>query len=917
MSRNESDSNSGYESARNNESSYESANDFSPRPEFVKQFRNQTLSQFNKRNPSTTKSNVLATMEQHLYGYRNLYVLSSIYRIQKKYQAIMSMILANPPPKTTYKNEITIFVVAHGMDKKFVNRRTENIFENVRIFGIKNTNRLLPADYTLHTPSKTTKIYYNYKNVLLELLVNDAFSYPMEQREALIKSVFKLHYAYFPDDFLKHRGAKSEMKEFIDPDVGFFQPVIDHEWLLEYDFEGAPYQAGTFLVVDSTIESDLPHTCQGNRVLDLATDKENHLLQSKYWRDKLRFDENQGNILSLVELVTRLKKYGGYERINILDMSCRVNRDPFFHSRNVTSALKRLQRMGEYNEPVVPFNFKPTYNDSLSKSRKPYSKTIGTRKTGGAAQQGLATQQGLAVKKGLASQQALAMRPFTQENLLGLLMDDIRNDTPLKSTHMYQMYKRIVPRARINGDRKQLLYTWYLMIMLGFLSDDYERNEECLLILKGGKCIQFLVDGAYESEDIDVKVMNINSKKSLQTVSEQLSLQLTAGLEEVSVLKPSRFNPHLFKISYVADDMGRKRYIPIMDIDFKELSCEIDIECRLKRILSATEVHPVFMISLPFIQSQTLIYNTYPVSIQITEKKELIKEYDTILRDAIINDILDGRAGPLLNKIIELFNDFNASRGQISPEMNEKINQFLSREGQNKELERKIYHFIIGNGLDSVFYLKKFKRALEGLESNKNRFYQIHMKAAKDAVKIAHERTQRINQLKIVASSASNMAKAFDERRKRRQQISAISVQAAQVASKINEQRERFAKEQEELAKYYDVLPYNNLPQNRELTSDQVLSQQNTLLSQALTDSVEEFYDATNISNENRQRIERNVEAYVKRRNTESKTKKKKRRGKPAKQETKNEESKEDTNSNNNFKRLYKSARRRGYQGLE
>jgi hypothetical protein len=205
---------------------------------------------------------------------------------------------------------------------------------------------------------------------------------------------------------------------------------------------------------------------------------------------------------------------------------------------------------------------------------------------------------------------------------------------------------------------------------------------------------------------------------------------------ELSILEPKTEKDQIYKISLL--EPGRPPN-PLMDIDFRELTCvygkETEIECRLKKILSTTESTSAFIDDLDFIQSETLTYNTYSIAIQIREKSELIYEYKKILKDDIIKNITNDKS--LVDELMEVFisTEIGQMRGATTTDMMTKIRKYTP------EIQRTIYDFIGHYGLDPVFYIQKFRRGFKGLTENADLIHR------KEIIRLEEEEKREKKQL--------------------------------------------------------------------------------------------------------------------------------------------------------------------------
>ena len=125
------------------------------------------------------------------------------------------------------------------------------------------------------------------------------------------------------------------------------------------------------------------------------------------------------------------------------------------------------------------------------------------------------------------------------------------------------------------------------------------------------------------------------------------------------------------------------------------------LECRLKNALSHIEPVTIFMDDLGFIEDTNLNYNTYPISVQINEKNELIKHYE---------DVLD-------QKIYKIFGYMSVISKKKLIEFLYRFFKFQSDSNDNPEFNSEtIVRFIQQTRMTEIFFLEKFNRALTGLK---------------------------------------------------------------------------------------------------------------------------------------------------------------------------------------------------------
>lgn len=687
-----------------------------------------------------------------------------IYKIQKRYQNIKNKILNHKPSTQPYKNEICLFVFSHGSDTKFYRKpihESEELFENVRIFGLKDTNRVYPAALNLTSmyTGQHIKVYHDYQKIITELLSNETFSYSMKDRERLIESTFKTYYSHIPRNLIEqYHQTDSGTRYFINPPIGNFRPVLDHKWslVLDPEFVDTSYPTATFLALKTTKQDDIDHTCAFNADI---TNIDNNLFKSPFWAEKLGLNKDKPHIL-LSELVRKLKEYG-YEHIHIIDISCRGS---FYKDKEVLNSIKFLQhRKNDYTEEVTKSPIR------VSQAKEPklfnYLPTIKS------------------IKGGASTEEFVLKSPI--EQLKDYLIHDL--DKPLSETYMYQIYKKIIPETKPDEpNKKKAIYTWYFMILLGYYTEIYEREYGAEIAVKGGRSIQLLIDGNYKSDDLDIKVLD-GGDKPKQEIARLLSEELTQGLPNLSVLKPGPRNEGIYKIS-----LSENGFIPLVDIDFRELSCDKGpktIECRLKNILTHVEPTTVFVDGLDFMEDTILSYNTYPITIQITEKMELIREYDYALNYNINHHFKNINEFQKYNLIQFFYSFFDLTKKENDPsKLAKAITGYSSASGIN---EQQLVRFIQTTKLSDIFYLEKFNRALKGLQQMTRKERENEMRRATQAIKDAEDRLNHRKELfkKIIKAVKSAAAEKMEQEAIR---------QVEEEIKRLEKQREARIKEMEE-----------------------------------------------------------------------------------------------------------------------
>jgi hypothetical protein len=389
------------------------------------------------------------------------------------------------------------------------------------------------------------------------------------------------------------------------------------------------------------------------------------------------------------------------------------------------------------------------------------------------------------------------------EHLRNLLNDDHKTGT----THIHDIFKSIIPEKITYQSPIQGLLSEYFMILLGHFTKIYE-SDGITLALKGGRSIQLLVDGAYKSDDMDIKIISTPEGKTKQEVAEEVANRLVSGLLPVdyplSIQTPNPKRPHtegIYKIS-VMTSTGFKA---LVDVDYRELECvePTSIQCRLKNILS----------ELVTIQIGDLYYNTYSVETQRTEKEELIKEYKGTLRQGLI-DALKG-IDPVNDKqfIDELQKTFEKMKpetgylGGIPVSIIKQINEFFEKHSKYRHYEGMIMEHISKVGLGDVFLLNKFERSLKDLKrgSRKERELKAHLIHRKRILTHAHRRlgkSMRAFKTRKNEEKASAHHKQLLETRAKRM----LSQSMSAFKSRKNEEKAKTRKNIETANQHYQQL---------------------------------------------------------------------------------------------------------------
>jgi hypothetical protein len=356
---------------------------------------------------------------------------------------------------------------------------------------------------------------------------------------------------------------------------------------------------------------------------------------------------------------------------------------------------------------------------------------------------------------------------YIRNHVLAMFLTDLLNilqnpDTNLSETHMYKMYTQIIPETiPEHSNKKQAIFTWYFMILAGILTEKYEE-EGNVFAIKGGRSIQLLVDGTHSSEDMDLKIIKTQHGLSKQEFAKILVSEFVHNIppKHLSIKPPDETNDTRYKISLQESVTGQKdsKYTALVDIDFKELNCnkgEHSIDCKLKKILTRNE-------SVRVVVDDTILkYNTYPISIQIKEKQELIHYYENEIYENVKENF------PELNSTLQQnFKDFLISfqvyKQSLEGKMYEHKQAELLSQHLNKFIsanpgftESSIIKYFAKNKrtIESfIFFIEKFNRGLNGLmvpsrkekeAIMKKKRADLFAKMSKAVIRAAHEKKER------------------------------------------------------------------------------------------------------------------------------------------------------------------------------
>ncbi len=201
----------------------------------------------------------------------------------------------------------------------------------------------------------------------------------------------------------------------------------------------------------------------------------------------------------------------------------------------------------------------------------------------------------------------------------------------LKRTKIYYLYQQVITEpliieypAYFDKFTDILIYNinlWYFALQLGI------ANKEIEFTIKGGFSIQLMVDGKYNTEDIDVKV---NSKTDAQRLYELLLKLFPENIPfgytyssrffkdkeqyKVSISRPNGMKTALIDIEYSSPPNNTRDYLNEKENHYR------------KAIIDRTE----------FIMKFTI----YPLDKQIGEKTFLLNKYGGLLK-SYMNNIID------------------------------------------------------------------------------------------------------------------------------------------------------------------------------------------------------------------------------------------------------------------------------------
>ncbi len=353
------------------------------------------------------------------------------------------------------------------------------------------------------------------------------------------------------------------------------------------------------------------------------------------------------------------------------------------------------------------------------------------------------------------------------EHLRNLLDSDYKTGT----NHIHEIYQQIIPEKGNYETREQELLTQYFMILLGYYTNKYKSAK---LALKGGRSIQLLVDGMYNSEDMDIKIVKVSDSRTKQEVAKEVAETLVSGLPAeygLSIQEPDPKRPLTEGIYKISMPGTIRRFKALVDVDYRELECQklVDpdsIQCRLQKILSNTET-----ISIPAKVSNkpiTFHYNTYSIETQIAEKEELIKEYDELLRKGIIDALIgidkvkDKSFIDALHHKLRSMKIETGYLGGVPANMITEMGEFFKNVQQEyKKYEAMVMAYISHTGVGEVFLLNKFERSLRQLKRGSRK--ARHLKYTLISKK--HELKRKIKTLNRVKGMLINKVKSFRARK--------------------------------------------------------------------------------------------------------------------------------------------------------
>jgi hypothetical protein len=253
--------------------------------------------------------------------------------------------------------------------------------------------------------------------------------------------------------------------------------------------------------------------------------------------------------------------------------------------------------------------------------------------------------------------------------------------------NLYPALKSYTLELNNNRDYKDVSY--FIIFIIGVINNRLkEKNLDVKLILKGGKSAQMIMsehginNQSILSDDVDILLVKEGAYNYnyLLNFAEQIAVFINNFFnEQLSILippDPILTNPNIVKISFFD-----RKYIPLSDIDFKNIDSEFFYP---ENIISNQKYWNVYDNNKNIMYTYTLLYYHQSLEAFINEKKYYKEIYNNVIQkksetencDCSITEIHDNECKKICsyrNLMIEKFNKYILPLEQLLQMVNNKV----------------------------------------------------------------------------------------------------------------------------------------------------------------------------------------------------------------------------------------------------
>lgn len=201
--------------------------------------------------------------------------------------------------------------------------------------------------------------------------------------------------------------------------------------------------------------------------------------------------------------------------------------------------------------------------------------------------------------------------------------------------NLYPALKNYTPELNNNRDYKDVSY--FIIFIIGVINNRLkEKNLDVKLILKGGKSAQMIMsehginNQSILSDDVDILLVKEGTYNYnyLLNFAQQIAVFINNFFnEQLSILippDPILTNPNIVKISFFD-----RRYIPLSDIDFKNVESEYFY---LENIVTNQKKWNIYDNNKNIMYTYTLLYYHQSLEAFIAEKKYYWEIYNNVIQ---------------------------------------------------------------------------------------------------------------------------------------------------------------------------------------------------------------------------------------------------------------------------------------------